>query len=610
MYALGMTSSPSSEPALRPVSRLDALAAEIAREAETASMQLEAEALAAFRAGDGARILALVDERTRLGDLAASLARWSGGIKAAPTSSVALVAPPTPAPPSAPALPIAPAPATSRFAARESGSPPTEIPAPREEPKVAPVVLSEPVAIAAPKPALKAEPEPKPERVRAPRPPKPIPEGPLEGRALTATRARFFDDSRVLLAHPGAGGGPVALRAARLKSAICLGRALEGAVGDPDHKRLVGDELRSLRDAWNAAVPHDFFGLNPGRYVEAEGWYRLSRAFALTAEAEEALPTVADEGAAGSNRDVAADAIAAAVGLAQGTMNHYAEGAGDAEMNDLRAAVEALGRLPRLKEIQIAIRRKPADWSRYEEMASGLPAMTKRLKTEGERRARQEDALADFERELKEGAADEGFVDRLVATAKSALAAGVRPNAPRLRDPMMAYGEILREPDAASDPALKPLFVEMAKQANLLAARKAVVEETDLHADDPEHETRLAAVRAYLAGKSLGFAGSRRGIDRKVQEFGRALGAREVVWPDVEKQHAVGPLVEAVKDCDVVCLIVRFCRHSYKDALDKAKKGGARLVFLPRGLGLNTVVYELYTQLQLESLPMGNAEAA
>ena len=590
--------------------RIAILAEELKVEADAALARLEGAALAAFRIGDRERILALVDERAHLDDLAASLARWSDTSSNAPEppreTTVAPIVAPEPAP--------APPPSRERFAAREEGAAPAppSVTGPKEPVAVALKPLSDPRPAPQPTPsvpqtppAVQSSPNGKPVRVKPERPAKPVPEGPLEGRTLTATRTRFFEESRNLLARPGSG----AIRAARFKSAISMGRALAETLPDPELVRLVNEENRALREAWNAEIAHDFFGLNPGRHIEAEGWYRLSRAFALTAEAEEALSAVTDETAIGPTREAAADAIAAAVGLAQGTMAYYAEGTTDAEVNALRKALEGFGRLPRAQEIREAIRRKPLEWPRYEEMAAGLPALAKRLRTEGERRSKGEAALAAFEHEMKDGAADEEFVDRLVGTAKSALTAGVRPNAPRLRDPMMAYAEVLKEPDTASDPALKPLIAEIAKQATLLAARKTAVIESDLHAEDPEHEARLAAVRSFLAGKSLGFAGSRRGIDRKVQEFGRTLGAKDVVWPDVEKHQAVGSLVEALKDCDVVCLIVRFCRHSYKDALDRAKKGGARLVFLPRGLGLNTVVYELFTQLQLGTVP-NDAEAA
>ncbi len=596
MYAEGMI------PSLDAGSRLDALAAELRTEVEAALARLETDALAAFRAGDRDRILALVDERARFGDLAATLARWRGAAPAQVPVSRLVAAPSAagePTPPSERIVAPPPAPAPEeRFAAREAPTAPEEtVFTPSVSAPTPPAIIAQEAIRTQSQPnGSAARPTPRPKAARPERPAPPVPEGPLEGRSLVATRTRFFEEARALLARPGS--GPI--RAARLKSAICLGRALAGTLPDADALRLVNEEVRALRERWNAEISHDFFGLNPGRHIEPEGWHRLARAFALTAEAEEALPAILDEAATGPNRDAAADAAAAAVGLAFGTMGYYAEGVGDAEATRLRSALEGIGRLPRVREIVEAIKRKPAEWPRYEAMATGLPAQAKRLRTEGEKRAKGEAALAAFEALLKDGEADESFVDRLVNAARDALAAGVRPNAPRLRDPMMPYLEVLKEPDYAGDPALKGLTLEIAKYAAALLARRAVPAEPDLHANDPEHEVRLAAVREYLKGKVLGFAGSRRGVDRKVEEFKRTLGAREILWPDIEKHQAVGSLVEALKSADVVCLLVRFCRHSYKDALDEAKKGGGRMVFLPRGLGLNTVVYELYTQLRLE----------
>lgn len=561
-----------------PLARIQSLLAELRVALAEAPAALEAEAMAAFRAGDQTRLFELMEQRARYAELAARLGERLAPATVptlAPASMASAVpvrsAPPAPAPQAVETAPVIP------VAIKPVAKPVSLPPLPRIAASRAPVGKSAVVKA----PAAKAAPA----RVKAE---KPKPEGPLEGKSLAATRARFFADSRTLLAQPG--NGP--LRTARLKALICLGRALEGTL-EGDEKRIAQEEVTSLRAAWNESGDQKFFALNPGRYASAEEWYRLSRAYAVAAEAEGARAALRE------NREVAGEAIAvfaAIVGFAAATLGLVAPGIPDAELASLRETVKELGADLRAIDVQEGLKRRPEEWARYEGLASGLPALLAKVRNDAAKRQRTEDALEAFARLFREGEANEEFVDRLVAHARDALSAGVRPNNPRLRDPMMPFREAMQE---LEDPALKPLIEEIKKQERAILTKQKAEIQVDTHKDDPEHEERLAAVRAYLRDKSLGFAGSRKGNDRRMEEFRRTLGAKDLVWPDVEKHHAVGRLVDAVKRCDVVCLLVRFCRHSYKDALDEAKELGGRMVFLPRGLGLHTVVFELYTQLRL-----------
>ena len=595
------------------LARIESLLAELRLALAEAPEALEAEALAAFRSGDKARLDSLMERRARYADLA-------GRLESAPAAS-APAAPPAATPSSvtssAPAVTVSvvpPAPASMRGAPESGPSAPDrpETPVVPSNPEVffpGALVQDAPEApVASPSPSSAPGPtgrplgKPLPELLKGPpirkavvrttavraRAEKPKPEGPLEGRSLLATRARFFTEARALLAQPGNG----AVKTARLKTLLCLGRALDGVTED-NERRLVNEELASLREAWREKGDSPFFALNPGRYAPSEDWYRLAQAYALVAEAEEARPTIVE------SPEVATDAVAvlaAIVGFAHATLALVAPGVPDPEIASLRETLTGLGGGLRAIEVQEAIKRRPEEWARYQGLAIGLPALVTKLRADAAKRQRTEDALSTFERLFRDGEADEEFVDRLIAHARDALGAGVRANNPRLRDPMTAYREAMGE---MGDPALRPLIDEIRKQERAVLTKQRAEVQIDAHQDDPEHEERLAAVRAYLADRSIGFAGSRKGNDRRVEEFRRALGARELVWPDVEKHHAVGRLVEAVGRCDVVCLLVRFCRHSYKDALDEAKGLGGRMVFLPRGIGLHTVVFELYTQLRL-----------
>lgn len=112
---------------------------------------------------------------------------------------------------------------------------------------------------------------------------------------------------------------------------------------------------------------------------------------------------------------------------------------------------------------------------------------------------------------------------------------------------------------------------------------------------EAEPETELAdgsmtRVQAALKGKRVLFLGGNKGQGWRQKEYKDKLGIEELVWPNFEEHTKTSSMASYVDNSDVVCYLIRWSRHSYKDLLDLAKEKGKECVTLARGVGINTFV--------------------
>ena len=115
--------------------------------------------------------------------------------------------------------------------------------------------------------------------------------------------------------------------------------------------------------------------------------------------------------------------------------------------------------------------------------------------------------------------------------------------------------------------------------------------------DSPELAQKKADLRALLQGKTMLFLGGNKGQGRKREDLIELLGLQDLDWPDTDNSTNPGKLTPRVPHADLVCYLIRWSRHSYKQVLDDAKRQGKMIAVLRRGLGLNTVVVDLHAQL-------------
>ena len=106
----------------------------------------------------------------------------------------------------------------------------------------------------------------------------------------------------------------------------------------------------------------------------------------------------------------------------------------------------------------------------------------------------------------------------------------------------------------------------------------------------------FTAVKAHLAGKTVLFVGGRR-IPEKKREVEQALGLKELLWPDADPDTLLHDFTAAALKADVVCYLIRWSRHSYKQVIDLAKGQGKETVVLKAGLGVNRLVHDFNEQL-------------
>ncbi|MBV6458512.1 MAG: hypothetical protein HONBIEJF_01641 [Fimbriimonadaceae bacterium] len=109
-------------------------------------------------------------------------------------------------------------------------------------------------------------------------------------------------------------------------------------------------------------------------------------------------------------------------------------------------------------------------------------------------------------------------------------------------------------------------------------------------------ERLLEGMKPVLAGKRLLFVGGNKGQEPRRQAIER-LFACELEWPDMEDDTNLNVLRPKLAHADLVCLLIRFSRHGYKEIIDEAKEIGKQVVVFRAGLHPNRLLHDLKEQL-------------
>lgn len=113
---------------------------------------------------------------------------------------------------------------------------------------------------------------------------------------------------------------------------------------------------------------------------------------------------------------------------------------------------------------------------------------------------------------------------------------------------------------------------------------------TEAEPDTELADGSMTRVQEALKGKRVLFLGGNKGQGWRQKEYKDKLGIEELVWPNFEEHTKTSSMASYVDNSDVVCYLIRWSRHSYKDLLDLAKEKGKECVTLARGVGINTFV--------------------
>jgi hypothetical protein len=99
------------------------------------------------------------------------------------------------------------------------------------------------------------------------------------------------------------------------------------------------------------------------------------------------------------------------------------------------------------------------------------------------------------------------------------------------------------------------------------------------------------------------FVGGRR-IAEKAAEVESALGVK-LLWPDADPDTLMHDFAAPAMKSDIVCYLIRWSRHGYKNVIDFARKEGKETVVIKAGIGINRLVHDIHEQLIAPKLVSG-----
>ena len=536
------------------------LRAEIALACEAAASRVEA----AMRAGEFARARVALDD-------AEALAGVRRRFDAAFVSGAVLSSPATPAPEPGPVPSPPPPEPTPDFTPPPVAEPPapgTAEPAPVTEPP--PVALAQPVAEPVKAKVPKEKPAPRRREIVSPPPP--------PGPDLVGARDRLLMAVRSGIRTPTTDVERLEFNSLALLTRALIARKDDGSA----HAQ---DDLREFI----AAAEGPFYGFATHRYWPFETWFDLSEAYRALAVATRL--TGGPTKLTGVEESELAGSAAAAIALIQATLRAAVPDAGDRTVALLGERLADAGKSIVLKNARAAAE-DPARRDDVARSAARAFDIEREVLRNADRAKRKERAESDLATLLREGHDD--FEGELVRRVQDLLDSGVPTSDKGLRALLAGYGTWLE--GAGANKKMDELRRYLAAPVPG-PARAAVEAEPSTPEEPSEVDAKMAEVRELLSGKTLALVGGSKGQHSRRGEIVAALGLADLLWPDVEDDTKVATIYPKVKGADVVCLLVRWCRHAYKDVIDEAKGDGKRTAMITAGLNPRTIAMNLHAQL-------------
>ena len=431
--------------------------------------------------------------------------------------------------------------------------------------------------------------EPAPEPVSIAPAPKPLPREAIRRNQNFARKERDFFKTT--------GNGRD--RLAELKGLACEARALieGGAEVDLDVSSL-WQSLGMLQEEFDRMNPGgSFFAFRHSRHHRADLWAELGEAFGLLGAADKALDWIDAHPDVPERADMIKLAGAPEAWIHRLNDDHGL-GFTDEQQRDVHHRVEqAAGGEVYVPWWNLGDGRRTND--EVAEAARALPARLADLARRVESTAKKDDAMGALEGLIESLEADGPVEATLVPAVLRCMDAGIPPSSKKLVAVCLPYRSALKD---VEDKRVAKLVEYLSKEEALLARKLGPPSDDDTTAE-PE-DAIFTAVKAHLAGKTVLFIGGRR-IPEKKREVEQALGLKELLWPDADPDTLLHDFTASALKADVVCYLIRWSRHSYKQVLDFAKGQGKETVVLKAGLGVNRLVHDFNEQLVMVKEPVG-----
>lgn len=497
------------------------------------------------------RLAAMVSQREA--EREALVALLALGAPSAKPSIVRIVPLAAPTPP----VPEAPKPPVARAVRARNLVPPTDtLIAPDPEPEPEPVVAAEPT-------------------------PKPLPRDAIRRNQTFAKKEREF--FRL--------GGTGRERLAELKGLACEARGLIEASNEADlDASSLWQSLGMLQEEFDRQNPGgSFFAFRQSRHHRADLWAELGEAFTLLGPAERALDWVEAHPDAAERAE-----LVKLAGAPEAWIHRLNDGHGlgftDEQQRDVHHRVErAAGGEVYVPWWNLGDGRRTD--GEVAEAARSLPLRLADVARRVESSAKKDDAMGALEGLAESLDADGPVEETLVPAVLRCLDAGIPPSNKKLVAVCLPYRSALKDVD---DRRVAKLVEYLSKEEALLARKLGPPVDADTE-EEPE-DAVFSAVKAHLAGKTVLFVGGRR-IPEKKREVEAALGLKELLWPDADPDTLLHDFTASALKADIVCYLIRWSRHSYKQVIDFAKNQGKETVVLKAGLGVNRLVHDFNEQL-------------
>jgi hypothetical protein len=376
---------------------------------------------------------------------------------------------------------------------------------------------------------------------------------------------------------------------AEAKAVVCEGRAILAdsiALGENDES--IEGELEYFKREFDAkARVSSFFGFNLHRSYLPGQWKDVARAYRLFAIAERALTWVsAREEMEPEDFRILMLGVAACEANLFRVIDANVVGALDEQQRRMNM---------RIREM-VADKFYVPFWNLDPEnrvATDNVLAEAQKLEPQYERcfqavqrREMREPAqkrLADI---LSSDELTDSFEADLQAAVAQVLDSGVQASDKTLRLQLMPYRGYLES--TAHKPSLRLIEYIRADMTQASTKGKVVVEADE---EPSTNADALLRVREALKGKTVLFIGGNKGQLWRKNDYKESLSIKDLVWPDFEEHTRPDSMSAHIASADVVCLLIRFARHSYKGLLDQAKQQGKTCVTMARGLGLNTFIH-------------------
>jgi hypothetical protein len=228
---------------------------------------------------------------------------------------------------------------------------------------------------------------------------------------------------------------------------------------------------------------------------------------------------------------------------------------------------------------------------RLVELAKGIQTAYRHVRTTVLQRQKGNTALIQLRALLadpKFGTDQEGDRKVLRSATMAVIESGIQANNKELLDLLTPRVEMLVD---ASETPLQTLVREIAVAQGEIETVEEGANVLNRHDLD-----RLKELLPYTRARKMVFLG---GIPlrEKQEKIKEVLQLAELEWPETKKTDYIGSYEAYIRKADIAVLLVRFMRTNFNDAANIAKKYDTRVVRLPKGLGLDTIIDEFHQQL-------------